>query len=91
MLLLLCVALWLILIIGGDLSLTLRFVLVFYSPFCIAITSLGDKKVGLCAFRVFVCFEHVALCRFPLFSWFQGLVAICDCGIPWTFSFYLLG
>ena len=47
------------------LSLALRFVLVFFSPFSIAITSLGKERSGLCAFRAFVCFVRVGLCLFP--------------------------
>ena len=39
-----------------------HFVLVFFSPFSIAITSLGD----LSAFRTFVRFVLVWICRFPL-------------------------
>ena len=51
-LVLLFVALWFILRI---LSPALRyFVLVFYSPFSIAITSFGDKRANLSAFHTFV-------------------------------------
>ena len=60
------VALWFIL--RGDLlCLTLcHFVLVFFSPFSIAITSLGDERANLSAFRTFVRFVHVWTCLFPL-------------------------
>ena len=54
-LVLLCVALWFIL--RGDLFLCLtlyHFVLVFFSPFSIAITSLGEERANLSAFRTFV-------------------------------------
>ena len=37
---------------------------VSFSPFSIAITSLGDKKVS--AFRTFVRFVLIWICRFPL-------------------------
>ena len=37
------------------LSLDLLFVLVFFSPFIIVITSLGEERAGLCASRAFVC------------------------------------
>ena len=33
-----------------------HFVLVFFSPFSIAITSLGGERANLCAFRTFVRF-----------------------------------
>ena len=49
------------------LSLTLcYFVLVFFSPFSIAITSLGEEKVNLSAFRTFVRFALVWVCLFSL-------------------------
>ena len=40
-----------------------HFVLVFFSPFSIAITSLGEERANLSAFRTFVRF---VICRFPL-------------------------
>ena len=36
-----------------------HFVLVFYSPFSIAITSLGEERANLSAFRTFVWFVLV--------------------------------
>ena len=36
-----------------------HFVLVFFSPFSIAITSLGEERANLCAFRTFVRFVLV--------------------------------
>ena len=42
------------------------FVLVLFSPFSIAITSLGEKRANLSAFRTFVRFVLVWFCRFPL-------------------------
>ena len=42
------------------------FVLVFFSPFSIAITSLGKERANLSAFRTFVRFVLVWICRFPL-------------------------
>ena len=64
MLVLLFVALWFIL--RGDLLYVsvCHFVLVFFSPFSIAITSLGEERANLSAFRTFVRF--VLVCRFPL-------------------------
>ena len=42
------------------------FVLVFFSPFSIAITSLGEERANLSAFRSFVRFALVWFCLFPL-------------------------
>ena len=42
-----------------------HFVLVFFSPFGIAITSLGEERANLCALRVFDRFVLVWFCRFP--------------------------
>ena len=41
------------------------FVLVFFSPFRIAITSLGEERANLSAFRTFVRFVFVWFYRFP--------------------------
>ena len=62
MLVLLFVALWFIL--RGDLlyvfpCVILFFVLVFFSPFSIAITSLGEERANLSAFRTFIRFVLV--------------------------------
>ena len=37
-----------------------------FSPFSIAITSLGEKRANLSAFRTFVRFALVWFCLFPL-------------------------
>ena len=42
------------------------FVLVFFSPFSIVITSLGEERANLSAFRMFVRFALVWFCLFPL-------------------------
>ena len=42
------------------------FVLVIFSPFSIAITSLGEEGANLSAFRTFVRFALVWFCLFPL-------------------------
>ena len=42
------------------------FVLVFFSPFSIAITSLGEERANLSAFCTFVLFALVWFCLFPL-------------------------
>ena len=43
-----------------------HFVLVFFSPFSIAATSLWEERANLSAFRTFVRFVLVWICRFPL-------------------------
>ena len=60
------------------------FVLGFFSPFSIAITSLGEERTNLSAFRPFVRFALVWFCLFPL-PLVSGKAAVCDCGTPWTF------
>ena len=42
------------------------FLLVFFSPFSIAITSLGEERANFSAFRTFVRFVLVLFCLFPL-------------------------
>ena len=42
-----------------------HFVLVFFSLFSIAICSLGEERANLSAFRTFVRFVLVWICRFP--------------------------
>ena len=74
-LVLLFVALWFIL--RGNLFYVLTlcyFVLVFFSPFSIAIISLGKERANLSAFRTFVRFVLVWFFRFslPLGVW-KGL------------------
>ena len=43
-----------------------HFVLVFFSPFNIAITSLGEERANLSAFCTFVRFVLVWICQFTL-------------------------
>ena len=51
-----------------------HFVLVFFSPFSIAITSLGEERANLSAFRMFVRFVLVWISWFPLpFGVWEGL------------------
>ena len=42
------------------------FVLVFLSPFSIAITSLGEERANLSTFRTLVRFVLLWICQFPL-------------------------
>ena len=47
-------------------SLRVSFCSCDFSPFSIAITSLGEERANLSAFRTFVRFVLVWICRFPL-------------------------
>ena len=64
-----------------------HFVLVFFSPFSIAITSLGEERANLSAFCTFVRFVLVWICRFslPLGVW-EGL-RIVIVALPGLFSY----
>ena len=59
------------------------FVLVFFSPFSIAITSLGEERANLSAFRTFVQFALVWFCLFPLPRLRLVIVAL-----PGLFSYF---
>ena len=64
-----------------------HFVLVFFSPFSISITSLGEDRANLSAFRTFVRFVHVCICRFPLpLGVWEGLRFI-SVALPGLFSY----
>ena len=70
-----------------------HFVLVFFSPFSIAITSLGEEGANLSAFHTFVRFVLVWICLFslPLGVW-EGLRFVIV-ALPGLFSylfFYLV-
>ena len=83
-LVLLFVALWFT--VQGDLFLSLAlcyFVLAFFSPFSIAITSLGEERANLGAFRMF----DLSLFGFICFLLGLGRAVACDYGTPWTFLF----
>ena len=62
----------------------------FFSPFSIAITSLVEERADLCAFRTFVRFVLVWICRFslPLSVW-EGLRFVIV-ALPGFFSYLLL-
>ena len=59
-------------------------VLVFFSPFSIAITSLGEESANLNVLYVYsICAcLHLSVSSS---SWCLGMAAVCDCGTPWTF------
>ena len=68
------------------------FVLVFFSPFSIAITSLGEERANLNAFHMFVLFALVWFCLFPLpLGVWEGLRFVIV-ALPGLFSylFFLL-
>ena len=66
-----------------------HFVLLFFSPFSIAITSLGEERANLSAFRTFVRFVLVWICRFlPLGVW-EGLRFVIV-ALPGLFSYLFL-
>ena len=87
MLVLLFVALWFIQ--RDDLFYVLPCVILFlyFSPFSIAITSLGEGRANLSAFRTFIRFVLVWLCRFllPLGVW-EGLRFVIV-ALPGLFSY----
>ena len=66
------------------------FVLVFFSPFSIAITSLGEERANRSAFRTFVRFALVMFCLFPLpLGVWEGLRFVIA-ALPGLFSNLLL-
>ena len=64
-----------------------HFVLLFFSPFSIVITSLGEERANLSAFRAFVRFVLVWVCLFtlPLGVW-EGLRFVIV-ALPGLFSY----
>ena len=68
-----------------------HFVLVFFSPFSIAITSLGEERANLSAFRTFVRFVLVWICRFPFPVWFWEGLRFVIVSLPGLFSYLFLG
>ena len=64
-----------------------HFVLVFFSPFSIAITSLGEERANLSAFRSFVRFVLVWICRFPLPPGVWEGLRIVIMALPGLFSY----
>ena len=62
------------------------FVLVFFSPFGVAVASLGEEKANLGAFRAFVLFALIWFCLFPLpLSVWEGL-RFATVALPGLFS-----
>ena len=67
-----------------------NFVLVFFSPFSIAITSLVEERAYLSVFRMFVRFMLVWICQFPLpLGVWEGLLfVIVTLPLPGLFSYF---
>ena len=65
-----------------------HFVLVFFSHFSIAITSVGEERAKFSAFRTFVPFVLVWICRFPLpLDVWEGLRFVIV-ALPGLFSYF---
>ena len=62
-------------------------VLVFFSPFSIAITSLGKERANLSAFRTIVRFVLVWFYRFPPLGVWEGLRFVIV-ALPGLFSYF---
>ena len=62
----------------------------FFKPFSIAITSVGEEIANLSAFRTFVRFVLVRICRFPLpLGVWEGL-RLLIVALPGLFSFFFM-
>ena len=64
-----------------------HFVVVFFSPFSIAITSLGEERAYLS--RTFVRFGLVWICRFPLTLGVWEVLRFVIVALPGLFSYFL--
>ena len=66
-----------------------HFVFVFFSPFSIAITSLGEERANLSAFRTFDRFVLVWICRFPLpLGVWEGLRLVIVAPLDFSLTFF---
>ena len=61
------------------------FVLVFFSPFTIAITTLGEERANLSAFSYICSICACLVLSVSSSSWCLRRVAAGDCGTLWTF------
>ena len=61
-----------------------------FSPYGIAITSLGEERADLSAFRTFVRFVLVWSCRFPLPFWVWEELRFVIVALPGLFSYLFL-
>ena len=86
MLVLLFVALWFIL--RGDLFCLVYFLFfLFFSPFSISITLLGEERANLSVLFYVCSFSLVWFLSVFSSSSCLRCTAACDCGTPWIFSF----
>ena len=61
----------------------------FFSPFSIAITSLGEERANLSAFCTFVQFVLVWFCLFPLpLDVWEGLRFVMWPSLDFSFNFF---
>ena len=61
-----------------------------FSPFSIAITSLGEERANLSAFRTFARFVLVWICRFPLPLGVWEMLRFVIVALPGLFSYLFL-
>ena len=64
------------------------FVLVFFSPFSIAITSLGEERANRSAFRTFFSICVCLVLSVFSSSWCLGRVATCNCSLDFSLTFF---
>ena len=55
-----------------------------FSPFSIAVTSLGEERANLSAFRTFVRFVLVWICRFGVWEGLRFVIV----ALPGLFSYF---
>ena len=72
-------------------SYLVSFCSLFFNPFSIAVTLLGEERANLSAFRAFVRFVLVWICRFPLplGVWREGLRFVIV-ALPGLFCYFFL-
>ena len=61
------------------------FVLAFFSPLSIAITSLGEWRANLSVFSYVCSIRACLVLSLSSSVWCLERAAACDCGTPWTF------
>ena len=62
----------------------------FFSPFSIAITSLGEERANLSVVRTFVRFVLVWICRFPLPLGVWERLRFVIVALPGLFSYFFV-
>ena len=61
------------------------FVLAFFRSVSIAITSFGEERANLSAFRTFCSICACLVLSVSSSSWCLGRAVSCNCGTPWIF------